>query len=170
MLNVSSGKISQLAFAFIASKRNPIAVVINLIAGGIAESGACQAADFVCTLKAGHLLGASPMNILQGQVIGCVFGALVAPLAYMLFTSSDPNHSGMTQTRFGMPSAHMWFEAAKQSLSDRKFPEMALETSIGIALSFLVIAGTRIFFTEASWVGICLPNGVSFALGKFKLL
>ena len=41
------GKVSQLVFALIIPRSNPNAIIINLIAGGIAEAGAQQAGDLM---------------------------------------------------------------------------------------------------------------------------
>ena len=54
------GKVSQLLFALIVPRTNPNAIIINLVAGGIAEAGAQQAGDLMQDLKTGHLIGASP--------------------------------------------------------------------------------------------------------------
>jgi uncharacterized oligopeptide transporter (OPT) family protein len=164
MLTIPSGKVAQVAFAFITPRTSPNAVIINLIAGAIAEAGACQAADLMCDLKAGHLLRASPGDLLKGQLIGSLFGAFVATLSYALLTSFYPTKPG-TKTPFEMPSAHMWFEAAKLSLG-QGLSERALEVSIGTAIVCLVLASAKITFAKVWWVDTFFPSGVSLALGQ----
>jgi uncharacterized oligopeptide transporter (OPT) family protein len=80
------GKVSQLIFALIIPRTHPNAIVINLIAGGIAEAGAQQAGDLMQDLKTGHLLGASPKVQFYGQVIGSLWSAIISAGIYKLYT------------------------------------------------------------------------------------
>ena len=80
------GKVSQLIFALIIPRSHPNAIIINLIAGGIAEAGAQQAGDLMQDLKTGHLLGASPKVQFYGQIIGSVWSAIISAGIYKLYT------------------------------------------------------------------------------------
>jgi OPT family oligopeptide transporter len=80
------GKVSQLAFAFITPRSSPHAIIVNLVAGGIAEAGAQQAGDLMQDLKTGHLLGASPKVQFYGQIIGSVWSAIISAGIYKLYT------------------------------------------------------------------------------------
>jgi OPT family oligopeptide transporter len=80
------GKVSQIIFALIIPRSNPQAIIINLIAGGIAEAGAQQAGDLMQDLKTGHLLGASPKVQFYGQLIGSVWSAVISAGIYKLYT------------------------------------------------------------------------------------
>jgi OPT family oligopeptide transporter len=80
------GKVSQLVFAVIIPRNNPKAIIINLIAGGIAEAGAQQAGDLMQDLKTGHLLGASPKVQFYGQLIGSIWSAIISAGIYKLYT------------------------------------------------------------------------------------
>jgi OPT family oligopeptide transporter len=80
------GKVSQLIFALIIPRTHPNAIVINLIAGGIAEAGAQQAGDLMQDLKTGHLLGASPKVQFYGQLIGSLWSAIISAAIYKLYT------------------------------------------------------------------------------------
>ena len=80
------GKVSQLVFALIIPRSNPKAIIINLIAGGIAEAGAQQAGDLMQDLKTGHMLGASPKVQFYGQLIGSLWSAIISPGIYKLYT------------------------------------------------------------------------------------
>jgi uncharacterized oligopeptide transporter (OPT) family protein len=88
-LNPVSGisKLTQLVFAFFTRKGDKNAVIINLIAGALSESGALQAGDLMQDLKAGHLLGASPKAQFYGQIIGSAVGAVISALVYKLYTN-----------------------------------------------------------------------------------
>ena len=80
------GKVSQLIFALVIPRTHPNAIVINLIAGGIAEAGAQQAGDLMQDLKTGHLLGASPKVQFYGQLIGSLWSAIISAGIYKLYT------------------------------------------------------------------------------------
>jgi OPT family oligopeptide transporter len=80
------GKVSQIVFALIIPRSNPQTIIINLIAGGIAEAGAQQAGDLMQDLKTGHLLGASPKVQFYGQLIGSVWSAVISAGIYKLYT------------------------------------------------------------------------------------
>jgi OPT family oligopeptide transporter len=80
------GKVSQLIFAFIIPRTHQGAIIINLIAGGIAEAGAQQAGDLMQDLKTGHLLGASPKVQFYGQIIGSIWSAIISAGVYKLYT------------------------------------------------------------------------------------
>jgi OPT family oligopeptide transporter len=88
-LNPVSGisKLTQLVFAFFTPKGNKNAIIINLIAGALSESGALQAGDLMQDLKAGHLIGASPKAQFYGQIIGSAVGAVVSAVVYKLYTN-----------------------------------------------------------------------------------
>ncbi|KAF7505117.1 hypothetical protein GJ744_001257 [Endocarpon pusillum] len=161
------GKVAQIAFGFIVARTSSNAIIVNLIAGAIAESGACQAADLLCDLKAGHLLGASPDGLLKGQLLGSLVGAFVASSSYAIFTWSYLPKAGTVTAPVDMPSAHMWFEAAKLC-AGKGLPGEAVRVSIVMALVFAIIATVKIGFAEAWW-GCLIPDGVSFALGLFNV-
>jgi OPT family oligopeptide transporter len=87
-LNPVSGisKLTQLLFAFFTPRGSKNAVIINLIAGALSESGALQAGDLLQDLKTGHLVGASPSAQFYGQIIGSAVGAIVSAVVYELYT------------------------------------------------------------------------------------
>ena len=75
-LNPVSGisKITQLLFALVIPASNPNAIIINLVAGAISESGALQAGDLMQDLKMGHLLGKerlTPIFLLPKHIPTC---------------------------------------------------------------------------------------------------
>lgn len=88
-LNPVSGisKLTQLVFALFTPRGNKNAVIINLIAGALSESGALQAGDLMQDLKTGHLIGASPKAQFYGQIIGSAVGAVVSAVVYKLYTN-----------------------------------------------------------------------------------
>jgi uncharacterized oligopeptide transporter (OPT) family protein len=162
------GKVSQFAFAALTPRSNPLALHINLIAGAIAESGAVQAADLMCDLKAGHKLGVSPDDLFRGQLVGAVCGAFIANAVNKLFTwfyAVTPKPGMAMKPPFEMPAAHLWIVSAQLAL-DRGLPEKATSVSIGTAVAFAVIAVLKIGFAGMAW----LPSGASFAIGEWEEL
>ncbi|TKA78395.1 hypothetical protein B0A49_02339 [Cryomyces minteri] len=103
-LNPVSGisKLTQLFFAFATPKGNKNAVIINLLAGAISESGALQAGDLLQDLKTGHLLGAAPKAQFYGQLIGSAVGAVVSAAVYKLYTRVYEVPGGMFQVPTGI--------------------------------------------------------------------
>jgi uncharacterized oligopeptide transporter (OPT) family protein len=87
-LNPVSGisKLTQLFFAFVTPRGSKNAVIINLIAGALSESGALQAGDLMQDLKTGHLVGAAPNAQFYGQIIGSAVGAVISAVIYKLYT------------------------------------------------------------------------------------
>ena len=82
-LNPVSGisKLTQLLFAIAApasSHTRRTAIVTNLLAGAVSESGALQAGDMMQDLKTGHLVGASPKAQFYGQLIGSLVGSVIS--------------------------------------------------------------------------------------------
>lgn len=87
-LNPVSGisKLTQLFFALVTPRGSKNAVIINLIAGALSESGALQAGDLMQDLKTGHLIGAAPSAQFYGQIIGSAVGAVISAAVYKLYT------------------------------------------------------------------------------------
>lgn len=79
------GKLSQLIFAFVVPSNHPSKILINLIAGGIAEAGAQQAGDLMQDLKTGHLMGASPSAQFVAQMIGTVYSIFLSSIMYRVY-------------------------------------------------------------------------------------
>lgn len=86
-LNPVSGisKLTQLLFAFFTPRGSKNAVIVNLIAGALSESGAIQAGDLMQDLKTGHLVGAAPNAQFYGQIIGSAVGAILSAVVYELY-------------------------------------------------------------------------------------
>lgn len=162
-LNPVSGisKLSQLVFAAVIPSSNPNAIIINLIAGAVSESGALQAGDMLQDLKTGHLLGASPKAQFWGQMIGSVVGAVVSAVVYRLYTKVYTIPGGM----FEVPTAYVWIFTARL-VTGSGLPKMAPQWALGAGLVFVVLTALRQVGKGKSWQAF-VPGGIAVAVGKF---
>jgi len=98
------GKLSQIVFAVVA----PGHVVMNLVAGALAEAGAMQAGDLMQDLKTGHLLRASPRAQFFAQLIGSTASIFVTVAAFQIYESTYH----IPSPDFPAPVAHIWKDMA----------------------------------------------------------
>lgn len=163
-LNPVSGisKLTQLFFAFATPLDNPNAVIINLLAGAISESGALQAGDLLQDLKTGHLLGASPKAQFYGQLLGSGIGAVVSALVYKLYTNVYEVPGGM----FQVPTAYVWVFTARLVTGDG-LPPMVEEWALGAAAVFAVLTMVRIWGAQKVWRDF-VPGGIAVAVGMYN--
>ncbi|KAF2403747.1 oligopeptide transporter-like protein [Trichodelitschia bisporula] len=168
-INPVSGisKITQLLFAFIVPRGDKNAIIINLLAGAISESGALQAGDLMQDLKTGHLLGAAPNAQFYGQLIGSTVGAVVSAVVYKLYTDvyTIPN------SLFQVPTAYVWVFTARL-VTGQGLPPAVSEWAIGAGLIF---AATTAFRTWARAGGKSrqkflnfVPGGIAVAVGMYN--
>ena len=163
-LNPVSGisKLTQLFFALVTPSASPNAVIINLIAGAISESGALQAGDLMQDLKTGHLLGASPKAQFWGQIIGSAFGAVISACIYKLYTQVYEVPGGM----FQVPTAYVWVFTARL-VTGQGLPPMVGEWAAGAAAVFAIFTALRIYGNSigAKWTPF-VPGGIAVAVGE----
>ncbi|MCJ1417523.1 hypothetical protein MMC32_003867 [Xylographa parallela] len=164
-LNPVSGisKLTQLAFALLIPSSNPNAIIINLLAGAISESGALQAGDMMQDLKTGHLLGAAPKAQFYGQLIGSFVGAIVSAAVYKLYTSVYAIPGGM----FQVPTAYVWIFTARL-VTGKGLPDMAWQWALGGGCIFAVLTALRIVGQGKSWQAY-LPGGIAVAVGMYNV-
>ncbi|KAG9674609.1 oligopeptide transporter-like protein, partial [Aureobasidium melanogenum] len=165
-LNPVSGisKLTQLFFALVTPSGSPNAVIVNLIAGAISESGALQAGDLLQDLKTGHLLGASPKAQFWGQIIGSTFGAVISACIYKLYTRVYEVPGGM----FQVPTAYVWVFTARL-VTGQGLPPMVGEWAAGAAAVFAVFTAMRIYGNSigAKWTPF-VPGGIAVAVGMYN--
>lgn len=174
-LNPVSGisKLTQLLFALVvppkSSRHHDHAIIINLIAGAVSESGALQAGDMMQDLKAGHLIGASPKAQFYGQIIGSVVGAVVSAAVYKLYVSVYTVPGEM----FQVPTAYVWIFTARL-VTGQGLPPMAGQFALSAALIFTALTFLRIYLSEQD-EGIWLkrihpyvPGGIAVAVGMYN--
>lgn len=176
-LNPVSGisKLTQLLFSLATpashySRRT--ALVTNLLAGAVSESGALQAGDMMQDLKTGHLLGASPKAQFYGQMIGSIVGAVLSTAVYKMYVNVYEIPGEMFQT----PTAYVWIFTARL-VTGQGLPDMAWQASmiagvIWMGLTALRIAAASPAFAQdgkppawRDWI----PGGIAVAVGIFNV-
>ena len=163
-LNPVSGisKITQLIFALVIPASNTNAIIINLVAGAISESGALQAGDLLQDLKTGHLLGASPLAQFWGQMIGSFVGAIVSAGVYKLYTSVYEIPGGL----FQVPTAYVWIFTARL-VTGKGLPPMAWQFSLVAGLLFVALTAVRVR-GHGLWWQAWVPGGIAVAVGMYN--
>ena len=165
-LNPVSGisKLTQLLLAFFTPKHNKNAVIINLIAGALSESGALQAGDLMQDLKTGHLLGAAPNAQFYGQLIGSAVGAIVSALVYKLYTSVYE----IPGKEFEVPTGYVWIFTARLVMG-KGLPPMAAPWAYAAGFLFAVITIIRTWgrVSGVNWTRY-IPGGVAVAVGEWS--
>ena len=164
-LNPVSGisKLTQLCFALVIPSSNPNAIIINLLAGAVSESGALQAGDMMQDLKTGHLLGAAPRAQFWGQMIGSAIGAVVSAGVYRLYTNVYEIPGGM----FQVPTAYVWIFTARL-VTGQGLPDMAWQYAVGAGTIFAVLTVLRVI-SQGKWWQAWVPGGIAVAVGMYNV-
>ncbi|KAH8648116.1 OPT oligopeptide transporter protein-domain-containing protein [Ilyonectria robusta] len=155
------GKVAQLIFAVVVPPSNSHVILINLVAGSIAEAGANQAGDLAFDLKIGHLVGAKAWVQLYGQIIGCIAGSFMACGLYKLYTVVYT----IPDKRFQIPVGYMAIIAARL-VTGKGLPDGALEFVTAFGIFFSITTVIKMRYAEHRWQNI-LPSGVAFAVGIY---
>ncbi|CEO59367.1 Putative Oligonucleotide transporter [Penicillium brasilianum] len=176
-LNPVSGisKLTQLLFSLATpashfSRRT--ALVTNLLAGAVSESGALQAGDMMQDLKTGHLLGASPKAQFYGQIIGSLFGAVLSTAVYKMYVNVYEIPGEMFQT----PTAYVWIFTARL-VTGEGLPDMAWQASVIAGLTWVLLTIVRIMAASPSFAQNgqppawrnWIPGGIAVAVGIFNV-
>ncbi|PYI06826.1 oligopeptide transporter, OPT family [Aspergillus sclerotiicarbonarius CBS 121057] len=178
-LNPVSGisKLTQLLFSLATpashfSRRT--ALVTNLLAGAVSESGALQAGDMMQDLKTGHLLGASPKAQFYGQIIGSLMGAVLSTAVYKMYVNVYEVPGPMFQT----PTAYVWIFTARL-VTGQGLPPMAWQASLIAGIIFVAVTILRLVAASpianggrkdvsAPWRD-WIPGGIAVAVGIFNV-
>ncbi|KAF2675044.1 OPT superfamily oligopeptide transporter [Microthyrium microscopicum] len=168
-LNPVSGisKLTQLLFAFFTPAGSKNAVIINLIAGALSESGALQAGDLLQDLKTGHLLGAAPSAQFYGQIIGSAVGAVVSAVVYELYTRVYTIPGEL----FEVPTSYVWIYTARL-VTGSGLPPRVPEWAAGAAALFALSSMLRIWLAAGGqWrknILPYIPGGIAVAVGMYN--
>lgn len=160
------GKLSQLIFALIIPSNHPSKILINLIAGGIAEAGAQQAGDLMQDLKTGHLIGASPKAQFIAQLIGTIYSVFLSSIMYKVYNAVYTIPSDL----FRIPTAIIWIDCSRLVTGDG-LPPKAFEYSIFFGIIFAVISLVKNITPVSSKYFrylVYLPNGVAVGIGIYN--
>ncbi|AQZ12844.1 YGL114W [Zygosaccharomyces parabailii] len=158
------GKISQLIFALIVPRSRKGAVLLNLVAGGVAESGAQQAGDLMQDLKTGHLLGASPRAQFVAQIVGAIWSIVLSSVMYICY--NKVYH--IPDKQFRIPTAIVWIDCARL-VTGQGLPEKALECSIILGCAFALLSLVRNCYRDRNrkWL-VYVPSGVAVGVGIYN--
>lgn len=160
------GKLSQFIFALVIPASNPSRVLINVIAGGIAEAGAQQAGDLMQDLKAGNLLGASPKAQFKAQLIGTIYSVFVSSFMYKVYNAvyDIPNEN------YRIPTAAIWIDCARL-VTGEGLPPKALQFSLILGSLFGAVSFLKNNLSKSSKYHdylVYLPNGVAVGVGMYN--
>lgn len=158
------GKLSQLIFAVIAPRNQPGSVLLNLVAGGVAEAGAQQAGDLMQDLKTGHLLGASPRAQFVAQLLGASWSVIMSSIMYMCY--NKVYH--IPDKQFRIPTAIVWIDCARL-VTGKGLPEKAFECAIILGFVFGVLSLIKNCYrdSEYKWLRY-IPSGVAVGVGIYN--
>lgn len=160
------GKLSQLIFAAIVPHNHPARILINLVAGGIAEAGAQQAGDLMQDLKTGYLIGASPRAQFVAQLIGTVYSVFLSSIIYKVYNSVYE----IPSKTFRIPTAVVWIDCSRL-VTGEGLPPHAFEFCILFGLVFGVISLVKNTISKKSKYHKFmpyLPSGVAVGIGIYN--
>lgn len=160
------GKLSQLIFAFIVPKDHPGSVLLNIVAGGIAEAGAQQAGDLMQDLKTGHLLNASPRAQFIAQLIGGIWSIFLSSIVYIIYNKVY----NLPNKLIRIPTAAVWVDCARL-VTGKSLPDKALECSITFGIIFAFLSLIKNCYKDndalAPWL-VYVPSGVAVGVGIYN--
>ncbi|KAI9298720.1 OPT superfamily oligopeptide transporter [Neoconidiobolus thromboides FSU 785] len=140
------GKASQFVFAGIPGANLKVRQLNNLIAGSLAAACGSQAVDMVGDLKTGHILKASPRSQFYAQIVGSVFGVVIAVVLFMLFGKAYPciliqQKIGSPPCEFPAPGVAAWTAVTQALTSDilRVIPESCRIACLVFGLSTIIL-------------------------------
>lgn len=160
------GKLSQLIFAVFIPRDHPSRILINLVAGGIAEAGAQQAGDLMQDLKTGHLLGASPKAQFAAQIIGTVYSVFLSSVMYKVYNSVYE----IPSKTFRVPTAVVWIDCSRL-VTGEGLPDHAFEFCLLFGAVFGLISALKNILPAHSKYHkymVYLPNGVAVGIGIYN--
>ncbi|KAL9025087.1 MAG: hypothetical protein Q9196_006031 [Gyalolechia fulgens] len=152
------GRVAQFIIGSFVPASNLNRIFANLLLGGVVEAGASQASQQMGGLKTAYMTQTPPRVIFFGQLIGSVFGTLIATLVYRIYISVKK----IPSAEFGIPDARLWLVAARlmyhQGLPAQSFNFATGAFAFGAALSIIRILGLKTWWREL------VPSGVAMAI------
>ena len=160
------GKLSQLIFALIIPSNHPAKILINLVAGGVAEAGAQQAGDLMQDLKTGHLIGASPKAQFIAQILGTLYSVGLSSIMYKVYNSVYKIPSDM----FRIPTAVVWIDCSRL-VTGQGLPPHIREFALVLGVIFGIISLLKNTVPPTSLYHkylVYLPSGVAVGVGIYN--
>lgn len=157
------GKLSQLIFAILMPHKKG-AILLNLVAGGIAEAGAQQAGDLMQDLKTGHLLGASPKAQFFAQLIGASWSIVFSSVMHIFYNRIYE----IPSSQFRVPTAVIWIDCARL-VTGKGLPDKALECTIILGSIFAILSLIKNLYRDRGhkWL-LWIPSGVAVGVGIYN--
>ncbi|SCU99530.1 LANO_0F02124g1_1 [Lachancea nothofagi CBS 11611] len=158
------GKLSQLVFAVITPRTMKGGVLLNLVAGGIAEAGAQQAGDLMQDLKTGHLLGASPKAQFFAQFIGASWSVVLSSLMHLFYNRIYE----IPSAQFRVPTAVIWIDCARL-VTGKGLPNKAMECTIVLGSVFGILSLIKNLYRDKGYKWLLwIPSGVAVGVGIYN--
>jgi uncharacterized oligopeptide transporter (OPT) family protein len=134
---------------------------VNLMAAGTTAAAGTAAADLLCDLKSGYLLGANPRKQFIAQFIGIFFGtAAVVPAWFALV----PNKQALEA--YNPPATNMWKAVADLLTQGIKMlPPTALwAVVIGAIVGVALPVAEKLFPRAKRWLPSAMGLGLSWVM------
>ncbi|CCF55888.1 hypothetical protein KAFR_0A04530 [Kazachstania africana CBS 2517] len=160
------GKLSQLLFALIIPKDHKGGILVNLVAGGVAEAGAQQAGDLMQDLKTGHLLNASPRAQFIAQLLGATWSIVLSSAMYICYNKVYD----LPNSQIRIPTAVVWIDCARL-VTGQNLPERALECSLFLGIIFGLLSLVKNCCKgreDSSKWALWIPSGVAVGVGIYN--
>jgi len=129
---------------------------VNLVAAGMTSAGASQAADLMQDLKAGHLLGSSPLRQVYAQMIGVLTGVLVVVPVFLLISGAY----GLGSETIPAPVAMVWSGFARVVAGGGDM----LPMHAGVAGGIGVLVGILLAVLDRTNLGRAMPSAVGLGV------
>jgi uncharacterized oligopeptide transporter (OPT) family protein len=135
----------------------PGSPTLNVAAGSVVAGAVAQTGVSLWSLKAGHLLGASPSRQLRAQLLGVLVGAAVSVPAYLLLVKAY----GLGSEALPVPTAHQFRAVAElATLGLSGLPPYAAQAS---AMGFAV--GAALTLASRGRLERFVPSAVAMGIG-----
>ncbi|GHG98099.1 OPT/YSL family transporter [Comamonas sp. JC664] len=153
------GQVTQVIFGGLL----PGAVAPNVAAGAVVSGAAAQTGVSMWSLKAGHLLGASPRRLLAAQLVGVLAGSVVGVPVYLLLTRTQ----GLGSEALPAPFAHQFRAVAEVAVRglDGLPPQAAMAAGVAVGVGALLTFASR--GRVARWLPLPVALGIGFILPAY---
>jgi uncharacterized oligopeptide transporter (OPT) family protein len=135
----------------------PGSAELNVAAGSVVAGAAAQTGVSLWSLKAGHLLGASPSRQLLVQLLGVLVGSVVSVPVYLLLVGAH----GVGSEALPVPAAHQFRVVAE--LAAQGFSALPAYAAPAAGIGFAV--GALLTLASRGRLASMVPSGMAMGLG-----